>query len=320
MKVFNFARALGHRTQSIHTQRAYFRWIDRYLSDHYTGRFPIVETNRAERMRELSVASLTRHLSQRKLDQWLQRLVRENHSRQTLDQARAAIVTLAEMVYEAGHMERDFLQMIRDVHVPKIKRKLTPERLLTDTEIRTLADAVMTTTGSENQRRRNAVIAHLLWSLALRRDELSVLRWQDIVLRDGKPYLMIETDAMEISRPLLQALDQWRSAFSDSVHSPTPGSPLLRRIWKGGRIAADGLSPDGVWLIIHQASLRTALGAVTPDDLRRSVIAQMYENGASLRDINHLLRHRSLIITERFLAKLIPPTDPDNPALPSEET
>lgn len=305
---FDFASALTNRTTSVHTQRAYYRWIDRYLVD-MAGFQPSLGSLRNQRMAMLNIRTLERQLTDRKLQNWLQRLVEENKSRQALDQARAAMVTLAETFYEAGHMERELLELVQDVSVPKVPRKTTPERLLSAAEMKILAAAVIDAATSDNQYLRNAVIVGLLWNLALRREELSVLRWHDIVLRDGRPCLVIDTDALEIPAVLLTALDRWRGAFG-GPNRPSTDTPLLRRIWKGGRIARHGLSPDGIWLIIHQAAGLSGLGTVTPDDLRRSVAAQMHERGSTLHEISQLLRHRNLTITERFLARITPQPDP----------
>lgn len=303
MARFDFAKSLAKRTQSVNTHRAYFRWVDRFMVD-LAGFLPSTGPVRARRMATLNVGTLERHLTDRKLLNWLQKLAEENQSRQALDQARAAIVTMAELFTDEGHMERPMLQGIQDIHVPSVERKTTPERLLSPQEMKTLGTAIVEVASSDSQRGRNAVITSLLWTLALRREELSALRWRDILLREGKPFVMIQEDALEIPRVALVTIDRWRSFFTQGSLQPSPDSPLLRRIWKGGRIAKEGLSPDGVWLIIHQAAIKCKLGAVTPDDLRRSVISQMRQEGATVRDINRLLRHRSMIITERFLAKL----------------
>ncbi|XWX04533.1 tyrosine-type recombinase/integrase [Aggregatilineales bacterium SYSU G02658] len=318
MARFDFAKALAKRTNSIHTQRAYYRWVDRYLVD-FAGFIPSKGPVRARRMAMLTVSTLERHLTERKLFNWLQRLMEENQSRQALDQARAAIVTLSELFYEAGHMDHNMLISIQDIHVPKVEHKAVPERLLSVEDMQRLANTMISMAGSENQRLRNAVIVNLLWGLALRRDEISALRWRDVMLRDGKPSLMVNDEPLEMSRSLLVALDQWRRALPGGSHGPNPDTPLLRRIWKGGRIARDGLSPDGVWLTIHQAAAHAGLGAVTPDDLRRSVAAQIYQQTGSVEEVNKLLRHRSLVITERFLARIgysVEPTNKENIAKP----
>jgi len=124
---------------------------------------------------------------------------------------------------------------------------------------------------------------------------------------------------LEMTRRLLIAIDQWRSAFPESPHGDTP---LLRRIWKGGRIAKEGLSPDGVWLTVHQAASHAGLGQVTPDDLRRSVAAQVYDDTHSIEEVSKLLRHRNLIVTERFLARIgrsAQPASKKSPQTPENE-
>jgi integrase len=303
MARFDFTMALAKRTSSTHTHRAYYRWIDRFLVDVAQYK-PATGPARVRRMANLSIPALQRHLKHRKLESWLAKLVEENQSRQGLDQARAAVVTLAELAQEYGHILPEETRLIQEVSVPPVERKTTPERLLSAKEMKTLMSAMTEIASSENQRARNNVIAALVWSLALRREELSALRWGDIVLRDNRPALRLGVDYLEIPRPALVALDRWRACFTGNIQDPPAESPLLRRIWKGGRIAREGLSPDGVWLIIHQAAIHSRLGTVTPDDLRRSVIASMREGGATARELNRLLRHRSLIITERFLTRL----------------
>lgn len=310
MARFDFAKALAKRTNSIHTQRAYYRWVDRYLVD-LAGFVPSTGPVRARRMAMLTVSTLERHLTERKLFNWLQRLMEENQSRQALDQARAAIVTLSELFHEAGYMDHAMLIAIQSINVPKVQRKTAPERLLNLEEIQRLANAMIQLAPSDTQRLRNTVMVGLLWSLALRRDEIAALRWRDVTLRDGKPVLMVNDEPLEMPRRLLNAIDQWRNAFPSGSHGPNPDTALLRRIWKGGRIAKEGLSPDGIWLTIHQAAARAGLGTVTPDDLRRSVAAHIYDETGSIEEVNRLLRHRSLVITERFLARIGRPLAPN---------
>lgn len=323
MARFDFAKALSKRTNSIHTQRAYYRWVDRYLVD-LAGFVPSKGPVRARRMAMLTVSTLERHLTERKLFNWLQRLMDENQSRQALDQARAAIVTLSELFYEAGHMNQSMLIAIQSINVPKVQHKATPERLLTLDEMQRLANVMIHFAGSDTQRLRNTVIVSLLWNMALRRDEMAALRWRDVVLKGGRPYLMVNNEAIDMPRRLLTVIDQWRSAFPQGSR-PHADSALLRRIWKGGRIAKEGLSPDGIWLTIHQAAIRAGLGSVTPDDLRRSVAALVYDETKSVEEVNKLLRHRSLIITERFLTRIGRTVEPsarkeDKPTeLPSEQ-
>jgi integrase len=107
---------------------------------------------------------------------------------------------------------------------------------------------------------------------------------------------------IDIPRPVLQALDQWRMVMAQG--RPAPESSLLRRLWKGGRVSKFGLTPDGIWLVIDQASAYAGIGHVAPHDLRRSVAGALQESGVAIDKISRLLRHRNLAVTERYLSRL----------------
>jgi integrase len=306
MQTFDVTRALPRRTASIHTQRAYYRWIDRFLAD-VTRKKRTRGKARLKRMQTLSLSMLENHLTPQKLSAWLNILADNGQSRQGLDQARAALVTLADLLADDDLLHPDKAAAIRDVSVPAVERKSTPERLLTPDEIRQIIHAARDMATSHNQMLRNHVIALMLCTMALRREELSTVTWADLHLHEG--HVMLEMNAgefVDVPRPVLNMADKWREA----IDNPPAHSPLIRRIWKGGRIAKAGLSPDGIWLIIRNAAKHAGLGHVTPDDLRRSAVANMYRNGLPIEEIQRVLRHRSRTVTERFLARL--PVEPDN--------
>lgn len=299
MDSFDFTKALPKRTDSSNTQRAYYRWVDRFLVD-VAGLKPTSGDERIQRMENLPLKSLLRHMTARKLRNWLNRLVEENQGRQALDQARATIVTLAELMAEEEALDAGLAKEIQDVSVPPVKKNPTPERLLSPDEVKRLMAAARDMAHSTNQLLRNNVVATMLCTMALRREELSAAKWGDVTLKDGIVVLNMGTGYVDIPLPVVAIIDKWRSVLNE----PPAGTPLIRRIWKGGRSAKAGLSPDGIWLIIRDAAEYAGLGHVTPDDLRRSAVANMYKNGMPIEEISRLLRHRSVLITERFLAKL----------------
>jgi len=300
MESFDFTKALPERTTSPNTQRAYYRWVDRYLVD-IAGLKATRGDERISRMQDLPVKSLQRHITRRKLINWLNRLVEDGQGRQALDQARATIVTLSEMMANKGALEADIAAEIQSVSVPPIKKNPTPERLLTPDEVKRLMTAARDMATSTNQMLRNNVVALTLCTMALRRDELSAAKWNDITMKDGTVVLsMGSNDYVDMPLPVVSTIDRWRAVLGE----PPEHTPIIRRIWKGGRVAKAGLSPDGIWLIIRNASRYAGLGHVTPDDLRRSAVANMYKNGMPVEEISRLLRHRSVLITGRFLAKL----------------
>lgn len=301
MQTFDLTVALPQRTTSANTQRAYYRWVDRFLVD-VAGLKATGGVERIRRMENLPLKSLIRHLTARKLKNWLDRLVEEGHGRQSLDQARASIVTLCEMLAEVDLLDTTLSVEIQNVSVPSVRRKEAAERLLTPDEVKRIMVAARDMATSTQQTLRNNVVATMLCTMALRREELSSAKWGDLtVLPNGVVGLrMSDGGYVDMPRPVLAIIDRWRNA----VDNPLPESPLIRRIWKGGRISKEGLSPDGIWLIIRDASVFADLGHVTPDDLRRSAVASMHRNGMPTEELSRLLRHRNVLITERFLARL----------------
>lgn len=300
MDSFDFTKVLPQRTSSVNTQRAYYRWVDRYLTDIASLK-ATHGSDRIKRMENLPIKSFQRHLSPRKLTNWLNRLVEEGQGRQGLDQARATIVTLSEILAEHGFLDSTLAAEIQAISVPSIRKNPTPEKLLSPDEIKRLMIAAREMATSNNQLLRNNVVSTMLCTMVLRREELSAAKWGDISVHDKKIVLdMGNGEYADMPLPVVTIIDQWRAVLGE----PPPHSPLIRRIWKGGRIAKVGLSPDGIWLIIRNSSRHAGLGHVTPDDLRRSAVANIYKTGVAIEEISRLLRHRSILITERFLAKL----------------
>lgn len=304
MRTFDLTAALPKRSSSPNTQRAYYRWVDRYLAEH-AGIKPTRGDERMARMASLPLNKLVRHLTPRKLVRWLNALADDDHGRQSLDQARAAIVTLCELLYDADIIGNERYTAIKGVSVPAVAHKTSPETLLSSEQLKQIMAAARNMATSDNQRARNQVVSTMLCTMALRREELSAARWGDIILHNGNVVLKIGgADAVEIPRLVLTAIDRWRKAIAGETREPPHNSPLIRRIWKGGRIARDGLSPDGVWLIVRDAAQYAGMDHVTPDDLRRSAAAGLRDAGVPTEEISRLLRHRSVIVTERFLSKL----------------
>lgn len=300
MQSFDLTIALPKRTKSANTQRAYYRWVDRYLVD-VAGLKHTRGDERLTRMGNLPMRSLEKHLTPRKLKNWLNRLADDGQGRQALDQARATIVTLTDLLVEADLLDTALSSEIQAVSVPPVKKKDSPERLLSPDEIKQLMQAAESMATSQNQLLRNRVVAMTLCTMALRREELSGAKWSDLTIKGNTFFLQMGSENwVDMPRPVFKAINRWH----DLIDNPMPSSPLVRRIWKGGRIAKDGLSPDGIWLIIRNASRHAGLEHVTPDDLRRSAVANMYRAGMPVEEISRILRHRSVLITERFLAKL----------------
>lgn len=305
---FNFVAALPGRTSSPHTQRAYYRWVDHYLVD-IAGLKPTSGDQRIARMSALPIRVLAESLSAAQLRAWLGMLASRGHGKQGIDQARAAIVVLAQMLAEAEWVDDYISATMANVRPPRAEDGQRPGRWLSTYEIRELMQSARQIATSPNQELRNHVMVLMLCTMALRREELSHARWGDITIQNNRPVLRVHgkgrhTAIIDIPRPVLNALDSWRQAVTPSAVRPPAESPLLRRLWKGGRVSRYGLSPDGIWFIVDRASVAAGLGHVAPHDLRRSVAGALQESGVPIDKISRLLRHRNIAVTERYLSRL----------------
>ena len=301
IETLDLTKAWLQRNTSRHTQRAYSRWIDRLLVD-LAGMQAARGDIRIQRMSRLPLPRILPILLPDALETWLGSLAEKGHSRQGLDQARAAVISLSELMAAEGLISAELFAKLKDVSIPPLAIKNPQNMILTPGQLSSLIHAAGSHSASRNQRLRNRVVLMMLCMMALRRDELSAAKWGDIQAHHSRIFLNIRDDRgqVEMPRSLLKALTNWRQA----IGAPGSETSLVRRIWKGGRIANEGLSSDGIWLIVKQAAKSAHLGAVSPDDLRRSVIAGLRDAGYSTEDISKLLRHKNRIITARYLKRI----------------
>lgn len=305
---FNFLMSLPGRASSVHTQRAYFRWVDQYLVD-VAGLKPTNGDARINRMQSLPVGTLQSCLSAAQFRAWLGMLSRSEHGKQGIGQARAAIVTLASLLAEAGLLDDYTSYGMANVHPPKAEAGQRPGRWLSPEQIKLLIAASQQIATSENQALRNHLVLSILCTMALRREELAVARWGDLSLQNDRVVMRVhgkgrKVAMIDVPRPIFNLMQRWRSAIGSDQPTPDKDSPLVRRIWKGGRISRRGLTPDGIWWIIGDAAQVADLGHVAPHDLRRSVAGALHEAGTPIEKISQLLRHSNVAVTERYLSRL----------------
>ncbi|MBW4438791.1 MAG: site-specific integrase [Pleurocapsa minor GSE-CHR-MK-17-07R] len=305
---YNFVMALPGRATSYHTQRAYFRWVDVYLAD--TADLKQTQgLNRLQRMSALPIRVLQRVLTAAQLRAWLGQLASQGHGKQGVSQARAAVVTLASLLSEAGWMDDYASAAMGNVRIPRAAEGQRTGRWLSSDELRQMIDSAQDMATSDNQRQRNAVIMLMLCTMALRREELAGARWDDLSLQNRRAVLRVrgkgkKTAIIDVPKPVMGALERWRSVMAREVRGFDASFPLVVRLWKGGRPSRQALTPEGIWLVIHESAQHAGLGMVAPHDLRRSVAGSLQESGVSVDVISRLLRHANVAVTERYLKKL----------------
>lgn len=305
---FNFVLALPGQASSPHTARAYFRWVDQFLVD-VAGWHPSTSDTRIDRMQRLPVGVLVSSLTPAQVRAWLGMLVRRNHGRQGLQQARAAVVTLASLMAEADLLNDMVSAAISRVKIPRAEEGQRTGHWLSTDQLKMLMNASRQIATSENQVLRNYALTSMLCTMALRREEIASVRWNDFSIQNDRAVLRVhgkgrKTAPIDVPRAVINALTSWRSALVAQDQLESTASPLLRRLWKGGRISRNGLTPDGIWLIVSESAKAANLGEVAPHDLRRSVAGALQANGVPIDKISRLLRHSNVAVTERYLSKL----------------
>jgi integrase/recombinase XerC len=310
---FNLALALPGRASSYHTQRAYFRWIDEYLAD-VAGLARTEGLTRLERMSNLPVSTLQASLSAAQLRAWLGVKASQGHGRQGLGQARAAVTTLASLMAESGLLDDGTAAAMSGVRLPRAGEGQRTGRWLSIAELRLLMQASRQIATSENQMLRNDVVMTTLCTMGLRREELSNARWNDFSMQNQRAVMRVrgkgkKTALIDVPAPVVASLERWRRAVLAAGLSVEGPAPVVTRLWRGGRIGRTALTPEAIWMIIHEAAHAAGLGDVAPHDLRRSVAGALQQNGVSIDKISRLLRHSNVGVTERYLSRLPQPNE-----------
>ncbi|MCC6566270.1 MAG: tyrosine-type recombinase/integrase [Chloroflexi bacterium] len=311
---FNFAAVLPGRASSRHTERAYFRWVETFLVDNAGWPESKDIEARAERMTRLPISLLLDALTPSGVRAWLGVLARRSHSKQGINQARAALVTLGDLLAEAGWLPEVQAATLSRVRPPKAESGQRVGRWLSPSELKALIWASMQIATHESQAARNLVVMSMLCTMALRREELAVARWGDLSVQNNRVVLRVhgkgrKVASVDVPRQVVKALEAWRKFCVPATRGAFTDSPLIRRVWKGGRVSRGGLTSEGVLLIVEESARRANLGPVAPHDLRRSVAGALHQAKVPIDTISRLLRHSSIAVTERYIQGLKLPNE-----------
>lgn len=147
---------------------------------------------------------------------------------------------------------------------------------------------------------RDRALLLLAWSGGgRRRSEVIGLQVEDLRRLDADTWLYAlgatKTDTGGVRRekplqgPAAQALSAWLEA------APATSGPLFRRLYKGGRVAASGLSGDQVARIVkRRAALAGLDGDWAAHSLRSGFVTEAGRQGVPLGEVMAMTEHRSV--------------------------
>ncbi len=176
--------------------------------------------------------------------------------------------------------------------VARIRGPSQPERLpraLSKSAVVALIDAAWTL----EPQVRNGTLLELMYACGLRVAEVASLRWKDLDLEERWLRVMGKGEKermVPFGRTAQEALARWK-AISQSL----PEAPLF----PGKRGGA--LTVRTIHRVVTAAAGLAGLPDVTPHVLRHSFATHMLEGGASLRVLQELLGHESLLTTQKYL-------------------
>lgn len=145
--------------------------------------------------------------------------------------------------------------------------------------------------------KRNYCILAMLVGCALRRDELVTLSFENIQKRAGRwviPDLVSKGGRVRtvgIQPWVKLAIDAWAGA------AKIRAGRLIRRT----TLAPEGLSPQGIWDIVHKTAAKIGVNHFGPHDLRRTCAKHCRARGADIEQIQLMLGHADIRTTMRYL-------------------
>ncbi|WP_286978732.1 tyrosine-type recombinase/integrase [Aminobacterium sp. UBA5514] len=173
-----------------------------------------------------------------------------------------------------------------------IKGPRLPARLPRALSIEQVASMIEEGTQKGTDPIRDRAILELLYGCGLRIGELAILRWEDTDLSER--WIRVQGKGskermLPVGRLAVQALLAWRDECEQK-------SPFLFPGEEEGHLAIRTIRR-----VVVRVARRVGLSGVTPHMLRHSFATHMLEGGASIRVMQELLGHESLITTQRYL-------------------
>lgn len=290
---------------SVHTQRCYQRWIAGYLAQH-TGLKPS-----AFDFSTLNVQLLKSVLTVGNLKSWLGQLKARNLGKQSLGQAKAAIVFVAQTMADAGENDRDYdiARALSGVKLPKAETGQNPGHWLTPRQISTMLNAERPAKRQHGSipvtACRNRAILLLLAVCGLRRAEVIASQWQDLSFEGGHNLLRVHGKGQKLRVVKLPELVAGAiNAWHGRCNYPETG-PIFVQIGHRGQVTATPLGDYSVRNVVCEAARQVGLPDVSPHDLRRSFARNAHDAGASFEQIRQTLGHSNLAVTERYVNSVL---------------
>ncbi len=230
------------------------------------------------------------------VQRWVEKLRQEGLSSSTINVRLSAVRKLALEAADADAIPENVAQSIKRVKGDK-KLGVRTGNWLTPRQAEELANVPDTRT---LKGKRDRAIVVLFLGGALRRAELSNLKFEDIQQREGR-WVIVDLKGkggrlrtVPIPSWAKAAIDLWTSAaqISDGF--------VFRAMNNKGQILANRLLPQNIMELVVKYGQQIGV-KLAPHDLRRTCAKLAEKGGARLQQIQFMLGHASLMTTEKYL-------------------
>jgi integrase/recombinase XerC len=215
---------------------------------------------------------------------WLREMTGFGYAKTSAARKLSSVRSWFAFLFERGLIPRD---PARDVRGPRLPSKLP--RALSEEDVFKIVEAASAGTDPE----RDRAILELLYGCGLRIAELAGLRRQDVDLEERMIWVMGKGSKERVVPFGIKARDAllaWFEGGRSGEEYVFPGQ-------SDGAIAVRTINR-----VVRRAALAAGVAGATPHTLRHSFATHLLDRGASLRVVQELLGHESLLTTQQYLA------------------
>ena len=228
-----------------------------------------------------------KQISAQHIEEFLASLFDEGRGKRSQARALSSIRSLLNFMIVTDRIDSSPAEFITS---PKIGRAL-PDVLTLD-EIDRLIEAVDRPT---DKGRRDAAMLEVLYSCGVRVSELISLRLSDLFF--GEDYIRVigKGDKQRLV-PISHTAKQRIKCYLEVRHAQTEGEDTLFLNNRGRK-----LTRVMIFTIIRQAATQAGITKkISPHTFRHSFATHLLEGGASIRQVQEMLGHESILTTEIY--------------------
>jgi integrase/recombinase XerD len=146
---------------------------------------------------------------------------------------------------------------------------------------------------------RDRVMLELLYSTAIRREELAKLRLEDIDVDAGYVFVHEGKGRKDRVVPLGKSVCELVQSYLTAIRPEWIGADRDKHLFlnRWGK----GMDPNTVWHVVHKYARAAGIDKpVSPHSFRHACATHMLRNGAPIRQLQEMLGHASLETTQLY--------------------